>query len=461
MLAHAVVAMFAAAAVAVAAAQQPIALVGATVHPGDGSPPIGNAVVVVRGARIEAVGPADTVAVPDGARRVDLAGAHVTPGLIDTHVHYSQTGWADGRPDAANVRERYPYEQAMADNEAHPERFHRAFLHAGVTAVFDVGGYPWTLRLGAATAADPLAPHVVATGPLLATFDPKLSLPDAVQFVFPTTPDEGRAMVRAHRAAGSDAIKFWFVVRAAADVATWSPVLHAIGDEAKQVGVPLVVHATTLASARDAVAAGAHLLVHGVEDQPVDDAFVAACKAAGTFCCPTLTVRAGYRMLYAAQPNGEVTAQLDAVHPSVAARVRATTSLTPRNPAVLANVDRMLARQGETMAANVRTLHAAGVPIVLGTDAGNPLTLHGPSVFVELEAMAAAGLTPRDVLVAATRDAARAIGRGDDLGVLAAGRVADLLVLPADPEHDVRAFRSLTHVMRHGVLHERAALRPR
>ncbi|MGB3967406.1 MAG: hypothetical protein WBO45_11815, partial [Planctomycetota bacterium] len=201
--------------------QEPLALMGATVHAGDGSPAIADAVVVVRDGRIAAVGPAATTAVPEGVRRVDLKGSHLAPGLIDTHVHYSQTGWADGRPDATDVRKEHPYEQAMADNRAHPDRFHLAFLHAGVTAVFDVGGYPWTLGLGKATANDPKAPHVVATGPLLATFDPKLSLPDAQQFAFPQTPDEGRAMVKAHHAAGSAAIKFWYVTRAAGDVAKW------------------------------------------------------------------------------------------------------------------------------------------------------------------------------------------------------------------------------------------------
>jgi imidazolonepropionase-like amidohydrolase len=113
------------------------------------------------------------------------------------------------------------------------------------------------------------------------------------------------------------------------------------------------------------------------------------------------------------------------------------------------------------MAQNVKTLLAAGVPIVLGTDAGNPLTLHGPSVFVEMEAMAAAGMTPTQVLVASTRDAARALGRDKELGAVAVGKVANVLVLPADPTADVRAFRALTHVVRGGVLHERAALLPK
>ena len=111
------------------------------------------------------------------------------------------------------------------------------------------------------------------------------------------------------------------------------------------------------------------------------------------------------------------------------------------------------------VAQQFRRLHAAGVPVVLGTDAGNPLTLHGPSVFVELEAMQAAGLTPREVLTAATRDAAQALGRSD-LGRIEVGAVADLLVLGEDPGTAAKAFRSLQQVCRAGVLQPRDAFRP-
>src|SRR5256885_14899897 len=86
--------------------------------------------------------------------------------------------------------------------------------------------------------------------------------------------------------------------------------------------------------------------------------------------------------------------------------------------------------------ANLKRVHDAGIPIALGTDAGNPLTLHGASVFMELEAMRASGLTPRDVLVAATANAARALGL-DSTGTVAAGATADLVVLDADPLADL------------------------
>jgi imidazolonepropionase-like amidohydrolase len=95
----------------------------------------------------------------------------------------------------------------------------------------------------------------------------------------------------------------------------------------------------------------------------------------------------------------------------------------------------------------------------MGTDAGNPLTLHGPSVYAEMEAMQAAGLTPMQVIVASTRNGSDAMGRLADVGTVERGKVADLLVLGADPTRDVAAFRSLRAVVRDGIVHPQAELR--
>lgn len=442
--------------------QDPLALVGGVLHDGSGGPAIADSVVILRDGLIEKVGRCDAVSIPDGMRVIDVRGRHITPGLIDTHVHYSQTGWADGRPDAHDVRAAHPYEVAMAENAAHPERFHLAFLHSGVTAVFDVGGYPWTRLLRAATENDPLAPHVSAAGALLTAFDPHLSLPDQSQFVFPTDEAQARAFVHSHKAWGSDAIKVWYVVASDHGVEDFAPIVRAIGDEAKKVGIPMIVHATTLETARIAVAAGASLLVHSVEDHEVDDDFVAAIVEAGTIYCPTLTVRRGYALLYQCALDDEVKGQLDDVHPSVRARVLETLDLPHdqrSSPRAVQAMAKRLELQAGTMARNLVRLHAAGVPIAMGTDAGNPLTLHGPSVFPEMEAMQAAGLSANDVLVASTRDAARAMGRGSDLGLVAPGYVADLLVLKDDPSQDAKAWRSIETICRSGALHERASLR--
>jgi imidazolonepropionase-like amidohydrolase len=110
------------------------------------------------------------------------------------------------------------------------------------------------------------------------------------------------------------------------------------------------------------------------------------------------------------------------------------------------------------MAENLRRVHAAGGVIVTATDAGNPLTLHGPSIFDEMESMQAAGLPAGEVVVMSTRNGARAMGREKDFGTLEAGKLADLLVLAENPLENVRAFRSRTHVMRGGRLYPQRTL---
>ena len=78
---------------------------------------------------------------------IDVAGRWITPGLVDAHVHFSQTGWADGRPDSLDVRDLYPYAEVEERLEAHAERFFAPTCARATTSVFDVGGYPWTFDL--------------------------------------------------------------------------------------------------------------------------------------------------------------------------------------------------------------------------------------------------------------------------------------------------------------------------
>jgi imidazolonepropionase-like amidohydrolase len=444
-------------------APPPLALVGATLVDGTGAPPVGDAVVVVRGGRIECAGSRAACPVPEDVGVVDLAGRWLTPGLIDAHVHFSQTGWADGRPDALDVRDRHPYETLQADLRAHPERFLRAYLCAGVTAVFDVGGYPWTWDLARRAERDTRGPRVAATGPLLSTLDFWLNLPGERQFLHLADPEAARAAVRYLAAHGAAAAKVWFIVRPEDDLATLTERVAAAGEEARRAGLQLIVHSTGLAEAKAAVRAGARLLVHSVDSEDVDEEFLALARDAGTIYSPTLTVLDGYRRLYESaaaaaapavdDPGGCVDAATRrklAETAELGARVDATRSAARR-----ARVE----RHARHAAANLRRVHAAGIPVALGTDAGNPLTLHGPAVYAELEAMQAAGLPAAEVVVAATRNAARAMGREKDLGTLEKDKAADLLVLDADPTAEARAFRALRYVVRGGVLRPAAELR--
>jgi len=96
----------------------------------------------------------------------------------------------------------------------------------------------------------------------------------------------------------------------------------------------------------------------------------------------------------------------------------------------------------------------------MGTDAGNPLTLHGPSVYAEMEAMQAAGMSPSDVLVASTRGGALAMGRLEQIGTIEPDKVADLVVVEADPTKDIANLRQLRYVVRGGVVRTVGELKP-
>jgi imidazolonepropionase-like amidohydrolase len=443
----------------------PRALVGATLIDGTGAPPVPDAVVVIRGGAVDCAGTRARCPVPAGVEVVDLKGLFLTPGIVDAHVHFSQTGWADGRPDSIDVRDRHPYEEVEADLRARPDRFFRTDLCSGVTAVFDVGGYAWTWGLPRRAAADPLAPEVAVAGPLLSTLDFWLNLPAERQFIYLGKEEDARHGVGYLAANGSDAVKVWFIPVAERDFEEMARLVLLAGEEARAKKIPLIVHATGLKEAKAALRAGAALLVHSVQDLPVDEEFLRLAKEKGTIYCPTLTVLDGYRRLQEAAAAGkapEVDDPNGCVDPVTLGRVAETARL-PRPTVDPATAERRRARfetSGRVSPANLKVVRDAGIPIAMGTDAGNPLTLHGPSVYAEMEAMQAAGMTPMEVLVASTRGGALAMRRLDRFGTVEAGKIADLLIVGADPTRDVRNLRQVRYVVRGGVVRTLAELKP-
>ena len=433
----------------------PHAFVGATLVDGTGASPVSDAVVLVRAGKIDCAGPRASCRIPKGVDVEDVKGTWITPGLIDAHVHFSQTGWADGRPDALDVRKTHPYEKTEADLKAHPERFFRSYVCSGVTSVFDVGGYAWTLALSRRTENDTFAPRVAAAGPLLSTLDHWLNLPAERQFIHLKDAESARTGVAYLKTQGSAAVKLWYIVRPDLPIETTTPAVLSAGEEAGKNGLRLIVHATGLAEAKVALRAGAKLLVHSVWDQPVDDEFLELAKKNGTIYCPTLTVAGGYvRMFEAAaarkapaidDPNG-------CVDPQTRAKVAETSSVeAPNLEAGAAIRAARTADWRKFAAANLKRVRDSGIPIAMGTDAGNPLTLHGPSVYAEMEHMQASGMTAMEVLVASTRGGSLALGRDKEVGTVEKGKLADLLILGADPMADIANVRTVKAVVRGGV----------
>ena len=439
------------------AAEPSIAIVGATlVHPErDGERAVApDSTIIIIGNRIHAVGRTGTIAVPAGSTIIDGRGKWVVPGLVDAHVHFFQSGNLYTRPDAADFNAWMPYAKEVERNKARLPATFKVWLASGVTTVVDIGGPFWNFDMRDSAQRTKAAPRVVVAGPLISTIDdPPLDLGDP-PIIKITSADEARALVRRELARKPDYIKVWFIYRFAGDLGAQEAIVKATGDEAHAAGVPLAVHATQLATAKAALRAGADYLVHSVDDAPVDEEFLQLAKARRIVYCPTLFVHEGYQ--YALSNRWKPTAaELRLADPQILA-VMDDLNRMPREviPARVASAmaDPPPVRVPEAAMRNLRVVWDAGIPVAMGTDAGNIGTLHGPSVFREMALMQEAGLTPLEVLRSATVNGARAARREMDIGMIAPGRLADLVIVDDDPLRDPGNLSHIHRVIKDGTV---------
>ncbi|MGE5095868.1 MAG: amidohydrolase family protein [Betaproteobacteria bacterium] len=447
-----------------ALAQAPVtAIVGATVvNPGrDGDDAVARGqTVLIEGNRIRAVGAAGAVRVPEGATVLDGRGKWVVPGYIDSHVHFFQSGNLYTRPDAADFNAWMPYAKEVERNKSRLAATFKAWIASGVTSVVDVGGPFWNFEVRDLAAKTAAAPRVAVAGPLISMVDdPKLDLGDP-PIVKVTSADEARALVARELARKPDYIKVWFIHRKDDDLAAQEAIVKAAADAAHAAGVPLAVHATELVVAKASLRAGADFLVHSVEDAPLDDEFIALARRNHALYCPTLFVVMGYRLALSGtwQPTA---AEKRLADPQILAAMGGLAKI-PKDklPARVAQLmaDPPAVRPSPVTLANLRKVWDAGIPVAMGTDAGNIGTLHGPSVFREMALMAQAGLTPLQVLRSATVNGARASRHERDLGAIEPGRLADLVVLDADPLAGVENLSRIHRVIKDGHVFDPDAL---
>ncbi len=434
------------------AAQEPRALVvqGAMLYDGTGGPPVEQSVVVVQGDRILAVGRSGDVPVPESARIVDGTGLFLTPGLVDAHIHFFQSGGLYTRPDIVDLRQQFSYEDEVQSIHARLADTFRRYLAAGVLGVVDMGGPQWnfTVQELANTLAE--APRVAAAGPLISTVArPQLDLGDPPIIEVQSLP-AARSLVKEQLKRDPAFIKIWYILPPSGDHTETLPLVKAAIDEAHKGGARVAVHATQLETARAAVEAGADILVHSVDDQLVDDAFISLLKAKKTLYVTTLVVYEGYADVFA----GEVTlTRLEKELGDPRAIASWDELDRPADPQEVARRKERVARlrgARQFQLLNLKRLHAAGVTIAAGTDAGNIGTLPGPSMQRELELMVEAGMSPADVLVAATANAARVGWPVPNVGTVRPGNRADMLLLRADPGADVRAFAQIHRIVKDG-----------
>src|SRR5438477_1724494 len=198
------------------------AIVGATVVYPDRDLPsavASNSTVIIAGGRIEAIGPAGSTPVPAGAARIDGKGKWVIPGLIDSHVHFFQSGNLYTRPDVADFNAWMPYAKEVERNKARLPATFKLWLASGVTSVVDIGGPFWNFEMRDAALKSGAAPRVAVAGPLVSMVDRvKLDLGDP-PIIKITSADEARALVQRELKHRPDFIKVWFIHRQGDDLA--------------------------------------------------------------------------------------------------------------------------------------------------------------------------------------------------------------------------------------------------
>jgi uncharacterized cupredoxin-like copper-binding protein len=199
--------------------------------------------------------------------------------------------------------------------------------------------------------------------------------------------------------------------------------LSAIVQDAHAAGVKVFTHTVTLGGAKIAASAGVDVLVHGIGDADVDAELISIMKAKGTAYVPTLAV---YEF------KGGV-APAERLLPLLEPEARAT--LRSGSPAAEAPPERKIRWQHLTT--NVKRLHDAGIPVALGTDAGMPGTFHGYATLRELELLVQSGLTPLEAIAAGTSGSARALAVDGQRGTIAAGKIADLVLVEGRPDERI------------------------
>ncbi len=419
-----------------------------------------DATVVIDGERIQAVGPAASTPVPKGAKVIDGKGKWVIPGLIDSHVHFFQSGNLYTRPDAADFNAWMPYAKEVERNKKRLPATFKVWLASGVTSVVDIGGPFWNFDMRAAAEKSDAAPRVHVAGPLISMVDRvKLDLGDP-PIIKTTSPEEARTLVKRELERKPDYIKVWYIHRPGDDFAAQEAIVRATAEEAHAAGVRLAVHATELDTAKSALRAGADYLVHSVEDAPIDDEFLALAKRNRIVYCPTLFVLMGYR--YALSGTWKPTADEKRLGDPQILAAMGDLGKIPKDK-IPERVAKLMAAPPEVKVSqvsldNLRRVWDAGIPVAMGTDAGNIGTLHGPSVFREMALMTQAGLTPLQVLRSATAGGAQAMGMADEIGAIAPGKLADLVVLDADPLADVANLSHARYVIKGGKVFEPRAL---
>jgi imidazolonepropionase-like amidohydrolase len=418
-----------------------------TVIDGTGRPALKDQAVIIDGDKFTAVLPS-SAATGMAGERIDGRGRFLIPGLMDIHIHLA--GNVRG-PDGQHRIDRKAGEAALA-----------SFLYAGVTSVLDVGNAPEnTLPLRADERAGKIpSPHLFATGNMV-TYPGSHGTQVAINIT--TWPDAEAALTKQFTEQQPDVQKITY------DDEGWGSrplipimpldLLRHVTEFYNLHGVRTTVHISNESRALEAIYAGVDSLAHTPVQGPVTDAFVKAVSARQIPMATTMSIGDRYsrvhdhpdyldQPLYVATYPAEERTRLKKI-----AAAGGETALPNSIPLYRSTWRLWMQIMEPILMDNIRRIDAAGGVMALGTDLSN-----GAETQHELELLSEAGVPPLDIIKIATYNAARLLGKQEQMGTIERGKIADAVLLSADPTADINNCKSIVLVMKAGEIVDESKL---
>src|SRR5262245_15119451 len=462
-------------------AAPPTAIVGATVIDGNGGKPLADATVVIEGGRIRAVGPRATVTPPKGARVIDGSARFLIPGMIDTNVHLSLYGGINERYETL-VRYHARQEEIVLEGA-------QLALARGVTTVRDsYGMLPPLVRVrdriakGEATGARILAagnivgwggPYSISfsliRGQGLTRFQEEMNdyvAQGAGEELMNMSPAELRAAINAYLDKGPDFLKYGGTSHFSEPTFIgFSPeAQRVIVEETRKRGRVAETHSTTSEGLRLSILAGIDLIQHPeiLTPREAPDDLVRLIRERNVICSMLVNTMTGEAWRKHLKTKEETQKKLQEAEKK--ADARAKTSAEERRR------DADLGVSLEVRRRNAQKLIQAGCTVTVGTDnywgAAPELSRepkpeqqnHGIGTIIGIEGLVELGMTPAQAITAATRNGALACRKLDEYGTIEVGKLADILILEADPLADIHNIRRLKSVMKEGRMIDLARL---
>ncbi|WP_299438876.1 amidohydrolase family protein [uncultured Aquimarina sp.] len=391
---------------------------------------------------------------------IDGTGKFVIPGMIDTHIHFFQTGSLYTRPDAIDMTHIFSYEDEIQfAKDIIPDNFKR-YLRLGITSVMDVGGPFYNFTVRDSISKSNLSPNVYVTGPLFSPYQPAaFSKLEDIPIEKITSKEEATKLFNKMLAYKPDFIKIWYISSNEIPAEKTFPIVEHIAKLTHKNNLKLSVHSTQLNTAKLAIKAGADILVHSVDDTTVDQEFIELLKKNDVTYIPTLIVSRNYGKAFFANPSNHPQ-DLAFGHPTVYRTLTDMNKFTdeelPENIVRLREnhdwLEKRYTKSDSIMLLNLEKLTKEGINIATGTDAGNIGTIHASSYIQEIEAMKKSNISNIDVIKASTINAAKGFGLETKIGSITEGKLADLVILTSNPIEDLQNLNSIDEVIKSGKI---------